>query len=62
MNGYNNAIIDQRNWEVAIQPKARITMSMLLGQEFKGEKGENCPLASCKGTISLDKTKRSGTW
>jgi hypothetical protein len=57
INGYNNEIIDQHNWEVAIQPAAQITMSILLRQLLKGEKS---PLPACGRTILLDKTKRWG--
>jgi hypothetical protein len=59
MNGYNNAVVDQYSWEGAIQPKAKIIMSMLLEQPLKGSK---CPLPSCNGVILLDKKNISGNW
>ncbi|KAG4439656.1 hypothetical protein IFR05_004853 [Cadophora sp. M221] len=57
LNGYNNVVIHQGHWNAAIQPKAKMVMSMLLQHRVLGKA---CPLSSCKGVVALGKTATSG--
>ncbi|KAL5320495.1 hypothetical protein ACEPPN_011301 [Leptodophora sp. 'Broadleaf-Isolate-01'] len=59
LNRYNNVVIHQEHWNAAIQPKARMVMSMLLQHRVLGKA---CPLLSCKGVVALDKCGTLGKW
>jgi hypothetical protein len=60
MNGYNGAIIDQQFWQAVIQPKAKVTMAMLLQSSYVHE--GICPSQNCKGKLLLTTNNLFSIW
>ncbi|PMD14458.1 hypothetical protein NA56DRAFT_664780 [Hyaloscypha hepaticicola] len=50
MNGYNNYPITQEAWQAVVQPKAKITMAMVVAQ---GRNFGSCGDPSCSGRVTL---------